>query len=293
MRYICAIALTVISLNARAVVKRPFIVNDGSGQLRADTDTIIHKQSLSLGVTGGSDASFFGRTSPKRYRYYTADAIYNFKNGIFAYGTLWKVSGSYPTIDEVDAGMGYLYHITPKLSGTASYTHFFFNRNTQIIKSLSTNDFNVKNTYDWKLFKSSVAFDYLWGKANDIFVTPSINKYIETKFSIFDDKDYLSFTPGISMIWGTQNFVEKFSSNERDDPNPDTGFGHDTDDQRTAHYNRQFKPMNYSFKLPIAYNRPHYTIEANTRYSIPVNVEGQLKNHKEVFFYLTFYYLFY
>jgi hypothetical protein len=293
MRLIYAFALFIICPGAAAEAKRPFVVKNYHQYVKSDTDTIVRKQSLSVGIMGGSDAMFFGRTSPKRYRYYTADVIYNAKSGFFAYGTIWKVSGSYPTLDEVDVGGGYIFHLTKKLGGTASYTHFFFNRDAQIIKSASTNNVDLKTTYDWKLFKTSIAADYLFGKANDVFLTPSISRYYETKFGIFDDKDYLSFTPGISMILGTQNFVEHYTSNERDAPNPDAGFGHETDDLSTAHANRQFNVLNYSFKLPIAYNRPHYTLEANTRYSIPVNVEGQLKNHKEVFFTLTFYYLFY
>lgn len=291
MRYICAVALTLTCLGANAaVLKLP-----GAIRLRnvADTDSVVRKQSVSIGVNYGSDASFFGRTSPKRYPYYTADLIYNAKSGFFAYGSIWKVSGSYPKLDEIDVGGGYYYRLWGKVNGSVSYTHFFFNRNAQIIKSLSTNDLDFKGSYDWGLFKTSGSFDYLFGKANDIFVTPSISRYYETKFGIFDDKDYLSFTPTISMILGTQNFVEHYSDNERDDPGSGNGFGHETDDFRTAHANRQFNVLNYSFKLPIAYNRPHYTFEVSTKYSIPVNVEGQLKNHKEVFLNLTFFYLFY
>jgi len=292
MKYIYAFILTIICFNAGAAIKL-FVIADGHERMRLDTDTLVRKQSISLGITGGSDASFFGRTSPKRYRYYTFDAIYNAKSGFFGYGTLWKVSGSYPTIDEVDLGGGYVYHVTKKLSGTASYTHFFFNRDAQIIKSLSNNDFDMKNTYDFKLFKGSLATDYLFGQANDFFVTPAISRYYETKFGIFDDKDYLSFSPSISMILGTQNFVEGYTVDQRASPDPALGFGQDTDNGQTAHANREFNVLNYSFRLPIAYNRPHYTIEMNTRYSIPVNVEGQLKNHREVFFNLTFYYLFF
>ncbi len=291
MKYIYAIILSVIHLPAAIAANK--VVIKSCLKMKADTDSIIHKQSISVGVTGGSDASFFGRTSPKRYRYYTTDVVYNHKSGAFAYGTLWKVSGSYPTVDEVDLGAGYVFHINPKLSGTTSYSHFFFNQNTQVIKSLSTNNIDLKTTYNFKLFKGSIAADYLWGKASDVFVTPSISRYYETKFGIFDDKDYLSFTPGISMILGTQNFVENYSEDQRADPNQGSNFGHDTDNFLTAHANREFNVLNYSFKLPIAYNRPHYTLEANTKYSIPVNVEGQLKNHKEVFFTLTFFYLFY
>lgn len=293
MKHICAFALSIICLHAVAASGEVFAEKYIYARFKADTDTLIRKQSVSIGITGGSDASFFGRTSPKRYRYYTADAIYNAKSGFFGYGTIWKVAGSYPTLDEIDLGGGYVYHIVKKLSGSISYTHFFFNRNAQIIKSLATSDIDFKSTYDLKLFKPSVSVDYLFGKASDVFVTPSISRYYETKFSIFDDKDYLSFTPGISMILGTQNFVEHYSDIERDDPNSDNGYGHSIDNLHTAFANRQFNVLNYSFKLPIAYNRPHYTFEASTKYSIPVNAEGAIKNRKELFFNLTFYYLFY
>jgi len=60
-----------------------------------------------------------------------------------------------------------------------------------------------------------------------------------------------------------------------------------------AALNGMFNVLNYSFKVPIAYNRPHYTIEFTYKYSIPVNVEGALMNTKESFYNLTFYYVFY
>ncbi|MEO6850376.1 MAG: hypothetical protein ABI203_02425, partial [Mucilaginibacter sp.] len=65
------------------------------------------------------------------------------------------------------------------------------------------------------------------------------------------------------------------------------------DDPSYARDNSRFNALNYSVKIPIAYNRPHYTLEFSYKYSIPVNVEGLLMNHKESFYNLTFYYVFY
>ncbi|MEB0248980.1 hypothetical protein QN344_02480, partial [Mucilaginibacter sp. 5B2] len=62
---------------------------------------------------------------------------------------------------------------------------------------------------------------------------------------------------------------------------------------RRARANAKFNMLNYSFKIPLAYNMPHYTLEASYKYSIPVNVEGALKNRRESFFNFTFYYVFY
>ncbi|GAB3925120.1 hypothetical protein [Mucilaginibacter myungsuensis] len=295
MKLTLALILSIIGLDAAAASKWLMAYTHRSLIAAMDTtDTASNKkQSLSLGITGGTDASYFGRTSPKRYPFYTADAVYNSKSGVFVYGTVWKMAGSYPSLDEIDVGIGYVYRITPKLTGTTSYSHFFFNRSTQLIRMISNNNFDIKNTYNWGPVKTSVAFDYMWGRANDIFLTPSISKYYETPFNIFSETDYLSFTPSFSMILGTQNFVERYSADQRADPDPTINYGHDIDNPNSARGNRQFKPLNYSLRIPIAYNRAHYTIEANTRFSVPVNAPGQIRNHQEVFFNLTFYYLFF
>lgn len=260
----------------------------------ADTDTVTRKQSLSVGVSYGSDALFFGRTGPVKYPFFNSDIIYNAKSGLFVYGSVYKVIGSTPVIDETDVGGGYFYRFSPKFKGNISYTRFFFNKNALIIKSASSNDINFNNSYDWKLLKTGVTMDYLFGESSDFFLTISNSKYFETNWSIFDDKDYLSFDPGFTMILGTQNFVQKYGMNH---PGRFDFDDHSTYIPPPLHeysgYNSEFKMLNYSFKLPIAYNRPHYTFEFAYKYSIPVNVEGILRNHTESFYNLTFYYLFY
>src|SRR6201996_5106954 len=293
MKYICVLLFLTICLNADASVHRHRIFINDPTRITADTDTIVKKRSISAGVSYGSDASFFGRTGPVRYPFLNADVIYNAKSGVFIYGSAYKVLGSLPTVDEVDLGAGYFYHFSPKFSGNFSYTRFIFDRNALIIKSASSNDINVSNAYDWKIVKSSVTLDYLFGESSDFFVSINNSKYIETNWSIFDDKDFLSFNPGVNIILGTQNFVEKYSLNHPGHLGSYPTIGPPINPSRYAAHNSDFDMLNYSFKIPIAYNRPHYTFEFSYKYSIPVNVEGILKNHKESFYNLTFYYVFY
>jgi hypothetical protein len=260
----------------------------------ADTDTVVRKKSVSLGVNYGSDIQFFGRTGPVSYPYMSADAIYNFKSGFFVYGSAVQVFGYTPLVDEVDLGTGYLYKYSKHFSGLISYTRFLFTKNAaDVIKSASSNDINFKNAYDWKFAKSSVTFDYLFGKENDYFITLNTSKYIETDWSVFDDKDYLSFNPTVSFIFGTQNFVRRYSLDHPEKLDFDDVRGLDVPPAFLRFNNGRFNALNYSFKLPVAYNRPHYTFEASWKYSVPVNVEGALRNRHELFFNLTFYYLFY
>src|ERR1035437_9214245 len=296
MKYHFLFLFMIVCIAASAAVVRPSPFSGRPNHIIADTDTLIRKRSISVGVNYGSDFQFFGRTGPVTYPFLSVDAIYNFKSGVFVYASPVQVIGYSPLIDEVDLAAGYLFKYSKKISGTVSYSRFIFNKNTaQVIKSASSNDINFKNAFDWKLAKSSVVFDYLFGSANDYFVTLNTSKYIETDWGVFDDKDYLSFNPTISAIFGTQNFVGRYSSEHLDNVETDNSFVQNSDAPRPLprYNNGRFTVLNYSVKLPVAYNRPHYTFEASWKYSIPLNVEGALKTRHEVFFNLTFYYLFF
>jgi len=293
MKYFCVL-LFLITCNASntALAKlRVFTVTDHS---IADTDTIVRKMSVSAGVNYGSDVQFFGRTGPITYPFVSTDVIYNTKGGFFAYASVLKVLGYNPLFDELDLGGGYLYRVSNQYSGTVSYTRFLFNRDAaQIIRSESANDINWKNSYDWKFAKSSVTLDYLFGKENDFFVTINTSKHFESSWNIFDDKDYLTLDPTISAILGTQNFVQDYATDHRYRDLQNNIFSSNPNNPQQAHDNSMFNALNYSIKIPIAYNRPHYSFEFAYKYSIPVNVEGALMNRHESFYNLTFYYVFY
>jgi len=292
MRYFYAFLFLIVCTPAKLLAIDRHVVNLFTPQITADTDTIIRKRSIAVGISYGSDAMFFGRTGPIRYPFVSTNAIYNTKSGFFAYGSVLRLLGYRTFVDEIDIGGGYLYRLSKKMTGTISYTHFIFNKEERVIESASAHDINWKNNYDFKLFKSSVTLDYLFGKASDFFVTVNASKYFESSWNVFDDKDYLTFNPGISMILGTQNFVQKYSVEHEDRIVYNNLIIHGTG-QAPPYNNGRFNALNYSFKIPIAYNRPHYTIEASYKYSIPVNVEGALMNKREGFYNLTFYYVFF
>jgi len=294
MKYIFAMFLLIPCTALNVFGLKRLLPVGGVERITPDSDTVIRKQSATVGVSYGSDIQFFGRTGPITYPFVSTDAIYNTKNGFFIYTSASTVLGYNPLIDEIDLGGGYLYSATKKFKGTVSYTRFFFNKDAaQVIKSASSNDINLDNSYNWGFARSGVVLDYLFGKDNDFFATFNTSKYIESKFSIFDDKDYLTLNPCISAILGTQNFVQRYSLDHRYEMDVENLFVNNPDEPRMAHNNALFKLLNYSFKVPIAYNRPHYTLEFAYKYSIPINVEGILMNHHESFYNLTFYYVFY
>jgi hypothetical protein len=291
MRYFSALLL-IITCNVVNAANARAVIAYSDNYAVADTDTVVHKNSVSAGVIYGSDALFFGRTGPIKYPYISTDVIFNTKSGLFVYGSTVKVLGYKPLVDEIDFGGGYYYRLSKKFTGTVSYTRFFFNKEANIIKSSASNDINWKNTYDWKLLKTSFTADYLFGKSYDFFTTLTNSKYYESSFNIFNDQDFLSINPSVNLIFGTQNFVQRYDVDHDQRLETDNIFL-ENENGRRARANARFNLLNYSFKIPLAYNMPHYTLEASWKYSIPVNVDGMLKNRRESFFNFTFYYVFY
>ncbi len=288
MKYFSLLICLLYFASATAAAKAVYLPEYKLEKIQADTDTLIRKRSVSVGVSYGNDAIFFGRVSPVRYPYVTTDVVYNDKSGLFVYGSGLKVLGYKPLFDEVDLGGGFFYKSkNKKLSGMLSYTRFIFNNDARIIKSASSNDINFKNSYDWKILKTAATADFLFGKSNDFFLTISQSKYFEPNWSLFTDDDYITINPSVNMIMGTQNFVARYAE--------DTFFKllSSADARKFSRNNGRFTVLNYYLKVPIAYNTPHITFEAAYRYSIPVNVENMLMNKHTSFFNLTLYYLFY
>jgi hypothetical protein len=292
MKYLHILLLLVTCNTASASWAKRYVLPVGTPAMVADTDTIIRKKSISVGVNYGSDAMFFGRTGPIRYPFLSADVVYNTKVGFFAYGSLLRLIGYDTSIDEIDVGGGYLYKPSKNYTGSISYTRFIFNKKQRIIESATNNDINFKNAYDWKIMKSTVTLDYLFGRSNDFFITLTQSKYIEPKWRLFNDNDYITLNPSVSMILGTQNFVRTYSLDHATRAIADNIYKYGYDSPLNFN-NGRFNALNYSFKLPVAYNRAHYTFEFAYKYSIPVNVEGALRNRNESFYNLTFYYLFF
>lgn len=84
MRYLYILLLILIVGVARgAGLTRYEYAGSSVYNMAKDTDTIIRKQSLSVGINYGSDAMFFGRTGPITYPFFSTDVVYNTKAGFF------------------------------------------------------------------------------------------------------------------------------------------------------------------------------------------------------------------
>ena len=99
MKYFGLLFFIISSTIVHAATVEPRLFYSNRFKLAADSDTIIRKRSVSVGISYGNDAIFFGRTSPVKYPYATADFVYNDKTGLFIYGSALKVLEFDPVFD--------------------------------------------------------------------------------------------------------------------------------------------------------------------------------------------------
>ena len=77
-RYIALLSVVLFNV-AQAAATRLSLFRGQARYMVADSDTVLKKQSVSVGINYGSDVLFFGRTGPIKYPFMGTDVIYNTK----------------------------------------------------------------------------------------------------------------------------------------------------------------------------------------------------------------------
>jgi len=288
--------------------------------------------SLTVGTSYGNTANYYGQTTAERLPYTSLSASYNYKNGLWASVSALKLLTSGSGISETSISAGYDFDITKKLGGSFSYTRFFFAKNSPLPQSVNPNNVSANLSYNWKWFNTGLNGDYVFGnfrdssvnnKLNDFFLTFNASKEID--LGSFTKRDYITITPSIQLTGGTQRLGRSSSeAAEINDPNllqPIAGKNERTgtifprnrtsiispEDIRKVKFPRgdkskeetsviqstSFDLVTTNFRLPLAYNRPHYTLEAAYQLSVPnKNFEG-IVHENQSYFTLSFFYLFF
>jgi len=287
----------------------------------ADTTDSSKISVLSTGVSYGNTANYYGQTTARKLPYISTDLSYQSKFGFYLAGSAIKLVDVGPAFSEVDIAVGYSKDITKNLGASASYTRFFFAKDSPLPQSVNPNTVSLGLTYDFKWFNSGLNGDYVFGSIKDdqgknmkdFYLSLTNSKEI-TLGSIIRNKDYITISPSISLIGGTQVLkdsilIEKPKGNnnklngkgsgntlalippiEVPDPIPPKK-GKVVGNKYI--YSTTFNYITSAIKLPLAYNRAHYTVEAAYQLSVPnKNFEG-IVHENQSFFTLSFTYLFY
>lgn len=279
-----------------------------SGISGADTlsqDSLVQESRVSMWVLGlffGNNSSYLGRYQSKRLPYYTADISYMHKSGLWASAMACQVLNSASFVDEVDVMGGYNFDISKKMDGSIYYSRYFFSAESELMKASVANALNASAGYDWNYVYSNLNLSYIFGGANDFFLTFDNSRYFE-KDKLFHKSDYISFEPKLSVIAGTQTFVETHYTRKGaiapptggggggGGKSPVGGGGETT--SLTESVTSKFNVLSYEFSLPVTYTISNLSFEVAGRYSVPVNLPAGDPSVPQLFLTAGLFYIIY
>ena len=259
------------------------------------TDSVPSKSTLTLAAVYSNNASYYGQRAEEKTPYAAIAANYQLKSGIYFTAQTYKLlNDSTSDLSAGSIGAGVNFKLAKKLTADVSYSHSFYPSYSPFLQAANADNATVSFSHaSW--LTASLTGDYAFGKTNDAFITAAISKQINL-FSI-GKKDIVTITPSANVVGGTQHFYQSYLKEKklRDSilgllPVPilgDPGSNH-----ADTVMNTSFNVLSYNFKLPLAYNRQHYSLEVAYQLSLLSDAVKTTTGQINSFLTFSFYYQF-
>lgn len=222
------------------------------------------KRSFAMGLSYGSNSTYFGRSQAEAFPYTAATLTYTAKNGLYGSVQLYNLLNTPTVLDETDLTVGWDHDLGKTLDFSLSYSRFFFPTNSELVKSSVNNALDASLGQDWGAFYSRLSATYLFGSApskGDGFLILENSRSFETKRG-FGPHDYFAVEPVVSIAAGTQSFAEAALTKRNKGKNS----------VPVARSVRRFGLVDYEFGIPVSYNVGKLALSAGWRYVVPVNL---------------------
>ncbi len=273
-----------------------FCFGQANSGLESGGDSSLSKSALSVGAVYANNASYYGQKAAESTPYLALAASYRFKSGFYLNGLAYKLlNDNTSSVSASSLGAGLNFKLAKKLSADLSYNHSFYPNYSPLLQAGNADNASVGLAYEnW--LNINLTGDFAFGKTNDVFVTGGVSKSINL-FSL-GAKDIVTINPSIDIVAGTQHFYQSYITAQklRDSVlgiiftpitgNPSQGGTTKTVEQTS------FNILSYNLKLPLAYNRAHYALEAAYQLSLLSNAAQTDPGKINSFVTLSFYYQF-
>ncbi|MEO6722647.1 MAG: hypothetical protein ABIN67_19915 [Ferruginibacter sp.] len=235
-------------------------------------DSTVSKSTFTIGAVYANNASYYGQKSAENTPYAALAATYRLKSGIYFSGLSYKLlQEKTSSVSAASLAAGINFKLSKRLSADLSYSHNFFPAYSPLLQAGNADNASVGIVYEHAI-TINLTGDYAFGKTSDQFVTGGISKSINL-FSI-GKKDIVTINPSADVVAGTQHFYQTYLTEQklRDSVlgiilSPITGEPSQGSTTKTV-ASTTFNMLSYNFKLPLAYNRSHYVLEAAYQLSV-------------------------
>lgn len=287
--------LTALLLLTACCGTRSFAQSDTAAL--AASDSVPNASTFTLGAVYANNASYYGQRAAENMPYLAAVASYRHKSGLYLTGMAYRLLNDSGTAVSAGAlGAGFNFPLVKNLTADISYSHTFYPAHSPFLQAANADNLSASLTLDnW--LSTTASADYAFGKTQDIFVSLGTSKFINLG-SLFGPKDFISITPAIEAVAGTQHFYQSYVEEKRFRDSllgillPVLGGGNNGNSNTKTTVATSFDMISYSFKLPLAYNRAHYLVEAAYQLSVLHKQEADNRHRTNSFFTVSFYYQF-
>lgn len=281
----------------RIIFRIVIVITLISGSLPGFAQQDSGRTTLTLAAIYSTNADYYGQKAAEKLPYLVANATIQFPSGIYFSGMAYKLlDHSEGIVSASSLSAGYGFKLSKTLSADLSYSHTFFPANSPFLQVANANTASGSLSLA-HLFTTGITADYAFGKEEDIFLTLS-NSHNFNLGSLFGN-DLVSLSPSIDVIAGTTHFYKTYvTEKQRRDSllglpvfNPFPGnSGNNTN--TTSEPAQEFSLFSYNLKLPLAYSRSGYMLEASYQLSLLQKDIEASKNNITSFFNFSFYYQF-
>ncbi|RZS65198.1 hypothetical protein EV199_5955 [Pseudobacter ginsenosidimutans] len=275
-------------------------------QEAAATDsTPPEKSTFTIGAQYATNASYYGQKAIEKTPYVALVASYNHRSGFYVNSMAYRLlKDSSRLASAYAAGAGFTFNISKSLEADIGYTYTFFPKLSPFLQAANPHNASATLTLE-KWITAAAAFDFTFGKTNDIFVTPAISKQI--RLIDIDSNSMILFTPEINVTAGTQRFYEYYQEDKKtrdsilgkvferlpvDLPIPGNPNRPDNPPTTIMKSSSSFDLLSYNLKLPVAYYRPHCLFELSCLFSLLGQKVETDPGKLNTFFTASFYYQF-
>lgn len=259
------------------------------------TDSAGAKSTLTLAAIYSNNASYYGQRAIEKTPYAAVAANYQLRSGIYFSGQTYKLLNDKTSdLSAANIGVGVNFNLAKKLTTDVSYSHSFYPSNSPLLQAANADNASVSLSYQgW--VNTGLTGDYAFGKTNDAFVTAMISKQVNL-FSI-GKKDIVTITPSADIVGGSQHFYQTYLKEKKIRDSvlgllPVPVFGQPNSNHTDTVMTTAFNVLSYNFKLPLAYNRQHYSIEAAYQLSLLSDHVKTTTDKINSFLTFSFYYQF-
>jgi len=261
---------------------------------RDSTEAEAKRTTLTLAGIYGNNANYYGQTAEEKLPYILTNAALRLKSGFyFSAGSYKLINAGGPVISELDLSAGFEADLAKNFSGSVGYSRSIFAKNSPLLGAANENTLSASLAYDMNFIKTGLNTYYAFGTQRDLFMSFTASKSLSLG-SLFSEKDFISFEPGLEIVGGTLHYLEEYIvRRDRRDLMPiDPLFRTRELNYTITRSASSFDMISYNMNFLLGYNRSNYLIETGWQISALGKNVSETKQKPRSFFNLSLYYQF-